>query len=125
MLLAGVDIGNSTTEIAVARVEPGRPPEWLSVLRRPTTGPKGSAACAAGVAELVERAQRRVGERPRRLLVAELHPVETGLLELSRTHERDLARTAVARPASATPSGRGVACGRLTGLARLGGTRTR
>ena len=84
MLVAGVDVGNSTTEIAVARTEPGREPEWLFVARRPTTGAKGSEACAEGVAELLAAAERRVGERAHVALLAELHPVETGLVELGR-----------------------------------------
>jgi hypothetical protein len=119
MLVAGVDVGNSTTEVAVARVEPGREPEWLLVLRRPTSGPKGSEACAEGVADLLARAERRLGERPHLLLLAELHPVETGLVELGSLEELDLARTAIARPASTTPSGTGVAAGRLRSLDEL------
>lgn len=121
MLVAGVDVGNSTTEVAVARVEPGCEPDWLLVLRRPTTGPKGSEACAEGVADLIGQAERRLGERPHRLLLAELHPVDTGLVELGRLEELDLARTAIARPASATPSGRGVGVGVLTALGELAG----
>jgi hypothetical protein len=122
VLVAGVDVGNSTTELAAALVEPGRDPEWLLVVRRPTSGPKGSAACAEGVADLVGLAERRLGERPHLLLLAELHPVETGLIELGRLEELDLARTAIARPASATPSGSGVAAGTLRSLPELAGT---
>ena len=48
MLVAGVDVGNSTTEVAVARVEPGREPEWLLVLRRPTTGAEGIGRLRGG-----------------------------------------------------------------------------
>ncbi len=119
MLVAGVDVGNSTTEVAVARLEPGREPEWLLVLRRATSGPKGSAACAEGVADLIGRAERRLGERPHHLLLAELNPVETGLVELGRLEEVDLSRAAIARPASSTPSGEGVAAGVLRALADL------
>src|SRR5439155_5370588 len=119
VLVAGVDVGNSTTEIAVARVEPGGEPEWLFVARRATTGTKGSAACAAGVADLLARADRRLGERPHITLLAELHPVETGLLELGLIEELALERTAIARPASETPSGSGVGAGRLVRLQDL------
>jgi hypothetical protein len=121
VLVAGVDVGNSTTEIAVARMEPGREPEWLFVARRPTTGPKGSAACAEGVAELLAAAERRVGERPHVALLAELHPVETGLIELGRLEELVLEQTAIARPASDTPSGKGVGAGTLVGVEELDG----
>jgi hypothetical protein len=122
VLVAGVDVGNSTTELAVARVEPGYEPEFLLVLRRETTGPKASAACAEGVADLVDRAERRLGERAHRLLLAELHPVETDLVELGRLEELELGRAAVARPASATPSGAGVGAGILVSLEQLTGT---
>jgi Diol dehydratase reactivase ATPase-like domain/DD-reactivating factor swiveling domain len=122
VLLAGVDVGNSTTEVAVARVEPGREPEWLLVLRRETTGAKGSVECAVGVAELLERAARRLGEPPHELALAELHPVEAGLVELGRLEELELGRAAVARPASATPSGVGVGVGILHRLPDLAGT---
>jgi hypothetical protein len=119
VLVAGVDVGNSTTEIVVARVEPGAEPAWLFVDRVPTTGPKGSAACVPGVANLLGRAERRLGERPHLLLLAELHPVESELVELSRREELALGRTAIARPSSETPSGVGVSAGTLTPLAAL------
>jgi Diol dehydratase reactivase ATPase-like domain/DD-reactivating factor swiveling domain len=119
VLVAGVDVGNSTTEIAFARVEPGRAPSFQLVLRGPTSGPKGSLACVDGVRELLERGARRLGEPPRRLLLAELHPVETALLELGREEEHGLGRAAIARPASDTPSGLGVGAGTLRRLAEL------
>jgi hypothetical protein len=121
VLVAGVDVGNSTTEIAVARTEPGREPEWLFVARRPTTGAKGSEACAEGVAELLAAAERRVGERAHVALLAELHPVETGLVELGRLEELVLEQTAIARPASDTPSGTGVGAGTLVAVDELDG----
>jgi hypothetical protein len=121
VLVAGVDVGNSTTEVAVARVEPGGEPDWLFVARRPTTGAKGSAQCIDGVADLLVRAERRLGERPHLALVAELHPVETALLEYGRIEELALHRTAIVRPASETPSGSGAGAGRLARLDDLSG----
>ncbi len=121
MVVAGVDVGNATTEVAIARVLPGREPEFLSVTRGPTTGAKGTAACADGVLDLIDRACRRLGEEPARILLADLHPVETGLRELSADEERDLGGVAVARPVSATPSGVGAAAGRLVDLDELAG----
>ena len=121
MIVAGCDIGNSTTELAVARVEPGRSPEWLGVWRRPTSGRKGTAASAAGVLLLVDLAERRIGTPIDRLVRAELRPVDSELRELGRIERIDLARTAVARPASDTPSGLGAAAGTLRRLAQLTG----
>src|SRR4029434_7983518 len=91
-------------------------PEWLFVARCPTTGPKGSVACAEGIADLLARAERQLGERPQLALLAELNPVETGLVELGRIEELALERTAIARPASEKPSGVGVGAGRLVRL---------
>lgn len=121
MIVAGVDVGNSTTEVAFARVAPGAPPEFLLVLRTATTGAKGSLASAVGVRELVDRGSRRLGEPVARLLLAELRPVETALVERSHDEELDLGRTAVAIPAGATPSGSGVGVGVLRRLAALAG----
>src|SRR3954454_13062168 len=107
MLVAGVDVGDSTTELAVARMTPGAAPDFVGVWRSTTTGSKGSTACASGVSELVARAERRLREAIHRLLLAELDPVDTGLVELGRLEELDLARNAVVRPVSETPSGAG------------------
>ena len=109
MLVAGVDVGNSTTELAVARLTPGAAPDFLGVWRAETTGAKGSTACAAGVSDLVARAERRLGEPVHRLLLAELDPVDTGLVELGHLEELDLARNAVVRGScrrAAAPAGR-------------------
>ena len=73
------------------------------------------------MSELVARAERRLGEPVHRLLLAELDPVDTGLVELGRLEELDLARNAVVRPVSETPSGAGAASGRLRRLAELDG----
>jgi Diol dehydratase reactivase ATPase-like domain/DD-reactivating factor swiveling domain len=121
VLVAGIDVGNSTTEVAVARVEPGGEPRWLFVGRCPTTGTKGSVDCVPAIAELLSRAERRLGARPELALLAELHPVKTDLLELGRIEELALGRAAIARPASQTPSGTGVGAGRLIRLEDLAG----
>ncbi|MGI9186709.1 MAG: diol dehydratase reactivase ATPase-like domain-containing protein [Gaiellales bacterium] len=121
MLVAGVDVGNATTEVALARLNPGREPEHLSVTRGATTGAKGTAESAQGVIDLIERASRRLGERPHRILLADLHPVETGLRELSADDTQDLGGVGIARPVSATPSGIGAAAGQLIDLDDLAG----
>ena len=119
MLVAGVDVGNATTEVALARLVPGRPPEHRGVTRGPTTGAKGTAASAQGVLDLIDRAGRRLGEHPTRILLADLHPVETGLRELASADTEDLGGVGIARPVSATPSGIGAAAGQLIDLDQL------
>jgi hypothetical protein len=50
-------------------------------LRRPTPhhGVQRLGGCAEGIADLLARAERQLGERPHLALLAELNPVETGL----------------------------------------------
>ncbi len=114
MIVAGVDVGNSTTEVAFARVVPGRAAGVPARPARATSGPKGSLRQRRpAVRELVDRGARRLGEPVARLLLAELRPVDT-VAGRARAHdELDLGRTAVAVPASSTPAGSGVGVGAL------------
>ena len=65
--------------------------------RRPPAR-RGRWPARAGVRELVDRGARRLGEPVARLLLAELRPVETSLVERAHDEELDLGRTAVAVP---------------------------
>jgi hypothetical protein len=101
VLVAGIDVGNSTTGVAVARAEPGAEPKWLFVARCPTTGAKGSADCVRGIAELLLRAERRLGARPQLALVLAGGPARPYLeapAAVARTFGRDAARIATRRP---------------------------
>src|SRR5215217_6001060 len=61
VIVAGVDIGNQTTEVALARVEAGRPPIFLAGALVSTTGIKGTPATVEGVRAALERAAESVG----------------------------------------------------------------
>jgi diol dehydratase reactivase alpha subunit len=62
MKIAGVDIGNSTTEVALAEVSgPGVPPRFLASSRVPTTGIKGTVANVPGVRRALEAAVEQAG----------------------------------------------------------------
>ncbi len=101
MLVAGVDVGNSTTEVAVARVEPGAEPKWLLAGRCPTSGAKGSADCVGGIAGLLLRAERRLGARPQLALVLAGGPARPYLeapAVVARSFGRNAARVAARRP---------------------------
>jgi diol dehydratase reactivase alpha subunit len=43
MIIAGIDVGNSTTEVAIANISAARP-DFLGTSRVPTTGIKGTSA---------------------------------------------------------------------------------
>ena len=78
-LIAGVDIGNSTTEIVI--VEGMTPIAWE---RRPTRGCKGSEASVRSAAALLRNIQRRAGVDVSQVIVAPWHPVTTEVATLRR-----------------------------------------
>ena len=71
-LIAGVDIGNSTTEIVIAR--DGIPVAWD---RRPTRGHKGSGASIQAAAALLRSIERQHSLTADRVVVAPWFPVTT------------------------------------------------
>lgn len=85
-VIAGVDVGNATTEVAV--IADGR---LLGVDRLPTRGRKGSAESLRGAAALVRRIERRIGRTVELARVAPLRAVDTSTLAI---------------PASPPPTGR-------------------
>jgi Diol dehydratase reactivase ATPase-like domain/DD-reactivating factor swiveling domain len=71
-VIAGVDVGNATTEVAVLAGS-----RLLGADRLPTRGGKGSAESLRGAAALVRRLERRYGWRVDEARIAPLRPVET------------------------------------------------
>ncbi len=71
-VIAGVDVGNATTEVAI--VAEGR---LLGVDRLPTRGRKGSPESLRGAAALVRRLERRLGCLADEARVAPLRAVDT------------------------------------------------
>ena len=74
-IIAGVDVGNATTEVAV--LADGR---LLGMDRLPTRGRKGSAESLRGAAALVRRLERRHGWRLDEARIAPLRAVDTTTL---------------------------------------------
>jgi Diol dehydratase reactivase ATPase-like domain/DD-reactivating factor swiveling domain len=77
-VVAGVDVGNATTEVAV--LADGR---LLGVDRLPTRGRKGSAESLRGAAALVRRLERRHGWRVDEARIAPLRAVDTTTLTVA------------------------------------------
>ena len=71
-VIAGVDVGNATTEVVVLAGN-----RLLGVERLPTRGGKGSAESLRGAAALVRRLERRQGWRVDEARIAPLRAVET------------------------------------------------
>jgi hypothetical protein len=78
-LVAGVDIGNATTEVVLARQVRGelRP---VAADQVPTRGTKGSPASVVAAAALVRRMAEHLGEAPVRAAVTRLTPVHTAVV---------------------------------------------
>jgi hypothetical protein len=78
-LVAGIDIGNATTEIVLARAVDGVLTP-VAAEQAPTRGPKGSGPSVTAAAALVRRMAGRLGEVPVRGAVARLTPVHTDVV---------------------------------------------
>lgn len=63
-IIAGIDIGNSTTEVALAEIDAAWPaPRWLASSRVPTTGIKGTLSNVPGVTRALQDAVDEAGLR--------------------------------------------------------------
>ena len=76
-VVAGVDIGNATTEVACWTAE-----RLLGADRLPTRGRKGSADSLRGAAALVRRIERRLGTTVAEARIAPLRAVDTTTLTI-------------------------------------------
>jgi hypothetical protein len=74
-VVAGIDVGNSTTEVVLVDPHTRDPVAWD---RAPTRAAKGSPASLDGAAHLLHRVIRRTGHAVDRVGVATLRPVRTG-----------------------------------------------
>ncbi len=104
-VIAGVDVGNATTEVAV--LDGGR---LLGVDRLPTRGRKGSAESLRGAAALVRRLERRHGWRVDEARIAPLRAVDTHTLTVPPIRP-PTGRLQLLAAGVATPGGRGSCVG--------------
>lgn len=109
-VVAGIDVGNATTEVVLARMVDGVavPLAWD---RSVTRGVKGSPASLDGAAALVRRLARTGGLHVDAAVVAELRPVRTDVATVARARPAT-GRLWPVREAAGTPGGAGVGVGR-------------
>ncbi|MGI5156392.1 diol dehydratase reactivase ATPase-like domain-containing protein [Microbispora sp. CA-102843] len=105
-LVAGVDVGNATTEIVIVR--DGVPVAWDRVVTR---GQKGSPSSLAGAAALLRRLERGLGEAVAEVVMAPMRPVRTTTVEMPAVAAGS-GRLRIVAAGSPTPGGEGVAVGR-------------
>ena len=106
---AGVDIGNSTTEVLLAEVERDRV-AVIGSASAPTRRRKGSPESVAGAVALVRRLERQHGVRVEVAAAAPLRPVETSSLALPES-ERATGRLRLVTAGSGTVGGEGAGVG--------------
>ena len=114
--VAGIDVGNATTEIVVADISPRRPVPhaWDRV---PTRGVKGSEVSVAGAVDLLHRLERTAGVRADLLVMAPQRPVRT-VSALVSDPAPDTGRLVRLSAGRATPAGRGYGVGRPIAVER-------
>jgi len=119
-VVAGVDIGNATTEVVVARLDGNAlvPVAWDRTMTR---GGKGSQSSVDGAAALLRRLERQGVPSPTVVALAPLRPVGTEALVLPEP-PLDTGRLVLAASGVPTAGGAGHGVGRPVMLADLAGS---
>jgi hypothetical protein len=119
-LVAGIDVGNHTTEIVIARVKDAAV-EPITHGQAPTRGRKGSRESLEGAAALLHRLEIESDVTVDRVVLATLRPVDTSTAPLPpASSPRSPVRT-LRKPDARTPAGTGSAVGRHVRLVDLSG----
>lgn len=112
-IIAGVDIGNSTTEVCLARVEAASPLRFLSSSIVKTTGIKGTLANVPGVVLALEEALKKAGLQKHELSevrINEATPV-IGDLAMETITETIITESTMIGHNPSTPGGVGLGVG--------------
>ncbi len=119
-VVAGVDVGNHTTEIVLARVGLGRV-EPIAHGQAPTRGRKGSKESLEGAAVLLHRIEVDAGVAADELLLAALRPVDTATAPIPPASSPRSPVRSLRRADASTPAGTGSGVGRHVPLRSLSG----
>ena len=117
-LIAGVDIGNSTTEVCIGRIMEKGKLQFLSSALVPTTGTKGTADNTAGIISALKQAVDKLGKEVSELSLIGLNeaaPVigDTAMETLTETIITD---SSMIGHNPSTPAGAGQAVGEIIKL---------
>ena len=119
-IIAGVDIGNSTTEAAIARVENERP-EFLASGTTFTTGIKGTVENISGIVRVLEESTEAAGisiENLELVLLNEATPV-IGDVAMETVTETIVTESSMVGHNPGSPGGKGIGVGRTTHIRDL------
>lgn len=117
--VAGIDIGNHTTEIVLAHVTDGAV-TTIAHDQAPTRGRKGSAESLRGAAALLHRIEVAAGVRADELLLSALRPVDTATAPIPPAFSPVSPVRSLRRPDASTPAGAGYGVGEHIRLLDLG-----
>jgi hypothetical protein len=117
-LIAGIDVGNHTTEIVLARVD-GATVHPVGHGQAPTRGRKGSRESLEGAAALLHRIEVDMQVRADTLVLSAIRPVDTATAPLAPATAPHAPVRSLRRPDASTPAGSGYAVGRHVPLGRL------
>jgi diol dehydratase reactivase alpha subunit len=113
-LIAGIDVGNATTEVALADVSSASAPRFLASSIVPTTGIKGTVRNIPGIVDALRRATAAVELTPRDLslvLLNEATPV-IGDIAMETITETLVTESTMIGHNPASPGGLGLGVGR-------------
>lgn len=113
--IAGVDIGNSTTEVCIGQVDAGQKLEFVSATSCPTTGTKGTVANTYAIKTALKAAMSKIGKEISDLSLIRLNeaaPVigDTAMETLTETIITD---SSMIGHNPSTPAGVGQAVGKI------------
>ena len=121
IVVAGIDIGNHTTEIVLAQIGPGPAVHAIAQGQAPTRARKGSRESVEGAAALLQKLEVDAGVRAEQLLLSALRPVDTATAPLPPPSSPRSPVRSLRRPDASTPAGTGSAVGHHIPLADLTG----
>ena len=122
-LIAGVDIGNSTTEVCLGSIDEQGRVSFVGSALTPTTGTKGTVANVHGVKSALETAVRQAGREMRELTLIRINEAAPviGDTAMETITETIITESSMIGHNPATPAGAGQAVGRLIALSSLDG----
>ena len=120
-LIAGVDIGNSTTEVCIGAIEDNGRVRFLSGASRMTTGTKGTLPNVHGIKAALTEAMERIHEPVERLSLIRLNEAAPviGDTAMETITETIITESSMIGHNPSTPAGAGEAVGRLIFLENL------
>lgn len=119
-VVAGIDVGNHTTEIVLARVDGGTVTTLAHGQAR-TRDRKGSRESLKGAAALLHRLEVEAGVVAEELLLSALRPVDTATAPIPPASSPCSPVRNLRRPDASTPAGAGCGVGHHVRLADLDG----